>query len=268
MVGNTFDIRTKEKAQKTLTKLTGVHSSIWAQKMGHEHEYECQEHFMADIIRTYGYLPKNYRELDFVYFHVTSSANDCKSFRKHGILDLKKSYMCDDSELKQFLECRDIYIDLEKKILKYHKKEFDITYRPGPKRNHIEKLAWAVGRKFFYDYTTCGFFSICADTPYGGQVHRRPEILEDIGKLLQLNLEQEWIKTHKPYEIVVKISGNQIVYCGSEDDSEEEKVLRYLVKAYITFKEGTSEEPVLMKNGVQIMPSDIIEIKPFSSSWY
>ncbi len=129
-------------------------------------------------------------------------------------------------------------------------------------------MAWAVGRKFFYDYTTCGFFSICVDTPYGGQVHRRPEILEDIGKLLQLNLEQEWIKNHKPYEIVVKISGNQIVYCGSEDDSEEEKVLRYLAKAYMTFKEGTSEEPVLMKNGVQIMPSDIIEIKPFISSWY
>lgn len=44
----------------------------------------------------------------------------------------------------------------------------------------------------FYDYTACGFLSVWERSPYGGQVHCRPEILWDIDNLLRLDLSGEW----------------------------------------------------------------------------
>ena len=61
--------------------------------------------------RLNGNIPQNYKDLTFVYFHITTSANHCDSFRKNGILDLVNSYLCKDSELRRFLEENHIHID-------------------------------------------------------------------------------------------------------------------------------------------------------------
>ena len=57
---------------------------------------------VEDVINTYGQIPKNYS--DFVYFHVTTSANDCASIKKYGILDLKQAYLCKEAEIRIFLD--------------------------------------------------------------------------------------------------------------------------------------------------------------------
>jgi len=257
-----YDIRTTEYAQRTLTKLTGVPISVWEQYLRHEHKYKYIDDLVADVINSHGYLPRNYRDLIFVYFHVTTSANECASFRKHGILDLKQSYSCYDSELRKFLEKHDIHIDLDERILTYRGHEFDITFGACPRQGTEAYKCWSIGRKFYYDYTTCGFLSVWERSPYGGQVHCRPEILRDIDNLLRLNLSRVWMLTHDSYEIVVKVSGEKIVYDGDEDQSDEEKVLNYLTKAYLTAFREPSEEVLLIKNHVQIPPMDILEIKP------
>lgn len=262
MTNMIYDIRTTEYAQQTLTNLTGVPIQVWEQYLSHEREYEYTEYLVADVINSHGYLPLSYRDFEFIYFHVTTSANGCKSFRKHGILDLQQCYLCHDSELRQFLEKHDIHIDLDKRILTYSGQGFDITFGACPRHDTEAYKRWSIGRKFYFDYTTCGFLSVWERSPYGGQVHHRPEILMDIDNLLGLNLSQEWMSICDSYEIVAKVSGEKIIYDSDDNQSDKDKVLNYLTKVYLTAFDEPSEEVLLIKNNVQIPPMDILEIKP------
>lgn len=256
-----YDIRTSEYAQQTLTNLTGVPISVWEQYLGREHEYKYTDYLVEEVIKSYGYFPHSYRDFEFIYFHVTTSANRCASFRSHGILDLRQSYLCQDSELRVFLEKHGIHIDLDERILVYHGQEFDISFGACPRQDTEAYKRWSIGRKFYYDYTTCGFLSIWERSSYGGQVHLRPEVLMDIDDLLGLNLSREWTSTHNSYKIVARVSGEKIVYDSDDNQSDEDKVLNYLTKAYWNAFGEPSENILLIKNHIQIPPKDILEIK-------
>lgn len=247
-----------------MTNLTGVSVQTWDRYVGHELEYKYTDYLLADVIAAYGYLPKSYKDFDFVYFHVTISANGCASFLKYGILDLKQSYMCSDSELRMFLEDNDIHIDLDERLLTHNGHRYDISYGARPREHKETDKCWSVGRTFYYDFTTCGFLSVWGKSPYGGQVHRRPEILMDIDNLLGLNLSLAWATSHDSYEIVAKVSGDNIIYDSDDDQCDEDKVLNYLTKAYVTDFGEPYENVLLIKNHIQIPPSDIIEIRPLS----
>lgn len=257
-----YDIRTTEYAQQTLVNLSGVPISIWEHYVGHEDEYRYIDDLVEHVINCHGHLPSDYRDFEFIYFHITTSANKCLSFRKHGILDLKQSYLCHDSELREFLEKHDIHIELDKRMLTYCGKEFDITFGDCPSRNTEAYKRWSVGRKFYYDHTTCGFLSVWERSPYGGEVHLRPEILMNIDNLLGLTLSQEWVLTHHAFEVIAKVRGEKIVYDGDEHQTDKDKVLNYLTKAYLTAFGEPSEEIILIKDDIMIPPLDILEIKP------
>ena len=95
-------------------------------------------------------------------------------------------------------------------------------------------------------------------------MHWRPEILWDIDNLLRLDLSGDWEQSHCPYEITAHVKGSDIVFDGDEDQSDKDKVLMYLTMAYDTAFGEPFEHVLLMKNGVQIPPTNIIEIKPLS----
>lgn len=257
-----FDIRNPEVALKTLCNLTGVPEQRWNELANKSDFGRINDDKIDSTINMYGHMPADYREFDFIYFHVTTSANQCKYFRANGILDLAHSYSCNDSELRIFLDTHGIYIDLENRTLTYRNNVFDITFYDSIPRSGTKAYnQWLIGRKFYYDYTTCGFLSIANPSSYGGAVHLRPEILHDIDNLLGLELSNEWRITHQPFEIVAKISGRNVVYCGWDDEaSQRDKVLFYLSKAYSTAFFGISEVILLVENGVQILPQNIIEI--------
>lgn len=262
-----FDIRTTPLARKTLENITGIPHYIWLENLYKESDFGSPDDFVEDIIRQYahGNLPASYYDFDFVYSHITTSANGCKSLRTHGILDLKSTYACEDSELRQFLDEHNIYINLETAQLYCENKEFNISFGPCP-NNHdsYEYKCWSVGRKFYYDYCTCGFLSVWTCSPYSGLVHQRPEILLDIDELLDLDLSHEWTVTHKPYEVVAKVSGKDIIYFGDKNHSDQETVMACIMKAYFTAFSGNYEEILLIKNGIQIPSENILEIKPLS----
>lgn len=257
-----YDIRTSESAQQTLTNITGVQIKVWEQYIDRECEYECTNDFLENVIKAHGHFPHSYRDFEFIFFHVTTSANGCASYCKHGILDLKQAYLCHDSELRKFLEEHDIYIDLEEQLLTYCGESFDITFGDCPEPYTEAHNCWSIGRKFYFDYTICGFLSVQEQHPYSGQVHHRPEILMDIDNLLKTTLSQEWRLTHDPYEIVAKVNGEKIVYNGDDNRSDSEKVLNYLTKAYRTSFDKMSQNILYIKNHVQIPYLDILCINP------
>lgn len=258
-----YDIRTSEYALCTLVNFTGVVPPIWEKYIQLQGRYRYDEDLVADVIAKHGKMPPNYEEWLFTYFHVTTSANRCKSFETHGILDLKNAYSCPDSELREFLDRKGILIDIDNCCLKYRDHEYSIAYGIMPSRFDSKAYAcWSIGRKFYYDFTTCGFLSVWDESAYGGNVHYRPEILDDIDNLLNLTLSQEWHLSHKAYEVVAIIPGTDIVYDGDNDQSEKDKIINYLTKAYNTAFGAPSEEVVLLKNNVQVPPQRIIEITP------
>lgn len=260
-----YDIRTSENALSTLVNLTGVVPPIWEKNIQRRNQFRYDDDLVEDVISKYGHFPLEYEGWLFIYFHVTTSANHCVSFKKHGILDLKNAYLCADSELRKFLDTKGISIDIENRTLSYRGQVHDISYGRCPSRVDTKAHAcWSIGRKFYYDYTTCGFLSVWDRSPYGGYVHCRPEILSDIDNLLGLTLSQEWHMTHDPYEIVAAVQGSDIVYDGEDYQSSKDKILNYLTKAYTTAFGAPHEEIVLMKNNTQIPPNRIIEINPLS----
>lgn len=257
-----FDIRTSEYAVQTLTTLTRVPTQIWETYVGREREYECTDALVEEVISEHGELPDSINNFVFVYFHITTSANQCASIRKYGVLDLKKAYSCQSSELRKFLDQHEIYINLEKAELEYRGQLFKIPYGICPRTNTIEERCWAVGRKFYFDFTTCGFLSVSKRSPYGGQVHWRPEILANIDNLLNTKLSYEWATTHKAYEVTSKVLGEDIVYAGYDEQSEKGKVLNYLTMAYWNAFGEPTENILLIKNDVQIPPNNILSIEP------
>lgn len=260
-----YDIRTSANALTTLVNFTGIVPPIWERCMSKRNEFRYDEEFVEHVINTYGHFPTDYETWLFIYFHITTSANGCESFKIHGILDLIESYKCLDSELRQFLDIRGIHINIGECTLTYHGKAYDISYnRPTPRPGSKEYACWSIGRKFYYDYTTCGFLSVWARSEYGGYVHRRPEILYDIDELLGLDLSQEWHMTHEPYEVVALVQGCDIVYDGDDNSSSKDKILNYLTRAYNTAFGAPFEEIVLLKNHIQVPPNHILEIKPLS----
>lgn len=260
-----YDIRTSESALGTLVNLTRVVPPIWEKYISRGNDYRHDEDLVEDVIRKHGTFPENYEKWIFTYFHITTSANGCASFKKHGILDLNNSYRCSDSELRTFLDDKGIEIDINERILKYKGRTYDISYGRNPSRfDTIAHACWEIGRKFYYDYTTCGFLSVWSLSAYGGNVHYRPEILSNIDKLLNLTLSQEWHVTHAPYEVIALVRGTDIVYEGDDDQSDRDKVINYLTKAYNTAFGAPHEEIVLLKNNIQVPPQNIIEINPLS----
>lgn len=257
----TYDIRTTENAQKTLINLTGVPFPIWEKYNRLENKYEIMDDLVEEVIHSYGHIPQSYKDFDFIFFHITTSAKECGSYWKYGILDLAESYSCIDSELRMFLDNNSIFIDLANEILEYKGKRYDISHGICPRTDEEAYKCWSIGRKFYYDYTVCGFLSVCERNPYGGQVHLRPEILYDIDKLLGLDLSRKWMMTHEPYEIHVAVKGEDIVYYGDDTESDKEKVLSYLTKAYKTSFYEPNEEVVLLKNHIRVLPENIREIK-------
>lgn len=112
-----YDIRTTEYAQSTLTKLSGVPISTWLQYRVSESKYQYTDSFLADVIASHGSLPLSYKNLVFIYFHVTTSANGCSSIRKNGLLDLKQTYLSIDSELRVFLDQHDIKFNFDYRVM-------------------------------------------------------------------------------------------------------------------------------------------------------
>lgn len=259
-----YDIRTSEAAFSTLVNLTGVSKSIWEKYCIEESRTDNILEQLTYIIESHGHFPSDLDELEVVYIHVTTSANGCESIKNHGVQDLVTAYKNTDSELRLFLDEHDIHINLEKRILAHAGIEFDISLGDCPNKNTAEYWRRSVGRKFYSDYTTCGFFSVDIEYPYGGQVHLRPEVLENIGNLLHLDLSREWQLGHSPYEIVAKLKFKNVSYHVESCEDEFDPFIHYLAMAYCNAFESISERILITNSNVHIPPQDIMEITPIT----
>ena len=262
-----YDVRTSEKAAVTLENLTGVNRAIWLAERYKNHDridYTYADDDVKKIIINHrGHYP-DINELEMVVTHITTSSEKCSQISQHGIVGLVKAYEFQNSELRQFLKKHEINIDIEECCLTYKKRAYDISYRKCPPDYDSEAhAAWSIGRKFYYDFTVCGFLSISENDVYGGWVHCRPEILSDIDALLGTRLADEWEAFKEAYAIVFKVPVNDTIYNVWDSDTESEMVKSYLYDAYMCICMGPDTKEILCKNGVEILPEQILECYRF-----
>lgn len=262
-----YDIRTSEKAAATLEILTGVNREIWlAEQYKNQNriDYTYADDDVKNIITKHGGNYPDINELEMVVTHITTSSEKCSHIRQQGIVDLVKAYEFPNNELRQFLERHEIDIDIEECCLTYKKRTYDISYGKCPQYYDNEAYAaWSIGRKFYYDFTVCGFLSISKNDVYGGWVHCRPEILSDIDALLGTRLSDEWEASKESYAIVFKVPVSDTIYNGWDSDTEFERVKSYLYDAYICICIGPNTKEILCKNGIEILPNQILECYRF-----
>lgn len=261
-----YDIRSSGRAIKTIERLTGVPRDVWERERKrnqYRYDYTNVDEEIRQLVEKYrGTIPV-LEDIELIVTHITTSKSDCYSILKEGLVDLRKAYNNEKSDLRMFLDENEIYISVEERELRHKNNVYDISYGACPRNYDSEEYAcWSVGRKLYYDFTVCGFLSINPKNIYGGYIHLRPEILSDIDKLLKTNLSDKWKRTHRTYEIVFRIPVKDTVYNGWDDD-DYGQVMCYLSDAYICACTRPSTIELLCKNHVEILPEQIIEYGEF-----
>lgn len=127
-----YDITTAIKAKETLVELTGISIDIF------DYVYMTQlsknQYCFADKIRDEACKLGNYHfdtdinNIDFLVQHITTSTSSCDGIRKNGLKNLCLTYKDKESELHQFLDDNEIYIDLENEKIRILNKEYSIHY--------------------------------------------------------------------------------------------------------------------------------------------
>ena len=256
-----YDIRTIERAKRTLERITNIPFSVWEEEPQIIHNTD--EHILHVINKHHEKLvPFNTYKL--VFDHLTSSSNCCESIRQYGLQELPDVYANDQSELRIFLDKHGIKIFIDESVLLYGNKKFDISYRVSSLfLSDDEKAASRIGYRLYKDKCICGFLSLEKARPYMTRVDEKPEILLDISELINLNIADEWKYTHKKYVITSIIDSSCIIPDCDRGTPESQITLNYAALAFWNcFEEN--ERVLLCKDGICIPPTDIIDVRPFS----
>ncbi len=260
-----YDIRTPELATQTLANITGISKNIWIYE-SYLSDGNVDADYLYDIIEKYNGHLTSFENLYLIISHITTSAIGCAEITENGIGDLQSAYRNTNSELRQFLDANDIDIRIDNSCLvhngTYYSIEYDRYNCPSDDES-IEYKGWCVGRKFYSDNGLCGFFTLKPQFPYGGNVHKRPEILYDIDNLLDTDLSSEWEESHSAYEIVFKIHSGDLELYEHNDDEDETKVIKLLLYAFDKMCSCSLEIYAQLKPDAQVTPDKIIDILPF-----
>lgn len=245
-----YDIRTKEDARATLEALTGIPFAVWERE---EETASSSDQHIEDVLRRYGRRLNHITE--FVFTHLTSSANGCAAIRKYGLTDLCRSYENNESELRQFLDEKGIILNLRHQTLSWNGGLYSIAFRGSSLLMTDEEQALSrIGYRFFRDQCVCGFLSL-GTTAYLTHVEEKPEILIDISNFIGMDIAGEWKYTHESYAVSAKVRAEEIVREGDD--------LSYASLAYWNSFD-VNQNVLLCKDGVQIPPEDILSIEPFT----
>lgn len=256
-----YDISTIENCFKTMQDMTDFQSwedmfKIYSNKFIDEPERMRKEIMdiknvqMKDIVED---------DINFVLMHVTTSAEKCKGIRKNGLHNLAWTYK-NDTELRNFLNKYDINIDIDNRKIVVNGNEYEM-------QNSVNQVG-GVGYKFFCDPNVCGCFQLKKTNPYRGRFHIRPEIIYNINKIANgIDLEHEWLKTHKPYVVKFAVPYRKMLIVLDTSMKDKKEVILQTMFNYAfntAFCNDFSSDYIGILNCDEfVSPEDIISIKEY-----
>jgi hypothetical protein len=211
-----YDIRTADSAIDTLARFTAGKccsaDDIWAFYDAHGKSYEIFAEFISEYKPL---LDVPISEIVVFATHFTSNNDACNSIKEHGLRDLQFA-LANETPLKKFLSTHGIEFDIKQCTISANGAVHNITFNCYEHENLITHIS----RKIYYDNKMSYFLHICDVNEYGGDVHKRPEILNNIDEFLGSKLAEEWEKISTQYEIdftvpLLRIRGLKI--CDDDD---------------------------------------------------
>lgn len=248
-----YDISTVEDCCHTLQSLTGF--NLWDDLYDmYKYHYQDNPDKIRDIIIEHNKLDIT-ANIDNFYFnmlHVTTSANGCADIKQHGLNDLSWA-LNHNTELKKFLNDNAIFIIESEHKMYIDSKEYVLAEKD-------------VGFKLYRDKDICGSFQINKNSPYGGNVHLRPEILFNINKYVSgKDLEHIWYTTHIPYVVKFQVPYQNMdiaLEMSIKDRCVEnvlDKLLSYAMDTFF-YRSFDSDKIGILKRNKFVPPEDILAI--------
>ena len=259
-----YDITDSENALETLVRLTDLKKEywehyIWETKMLSDDSWKS----FQKIVERFDIHPTFDTDNLICHLqHITTSADGCKHIKNKGLRDLRITYEDTESELRRFLDEQGVKIDIPNARLYFNNEDIgSIEYSYNNFSNDYHSKThrmWSVGRKFYYDFCVCGWFSFDHTDPYGGNVHERPEILFNISEAIGKRIDKIWKDTHKCYVIKFTTEYNNIC-----KDIRGDERIDLLYRAFYVATYEPDERDALLKDGIFIPPENIISTERF-----
>lgn len=215
----------------------------------------------------------NPEKIIFSGIHITTNNDQCESIKKYGLLDTQQALMV-DTPLRRMLSEHGLEFDFKEDKVFYTepgkaKKTFDLE------EFFIERNAgFVLGKlKGEGNYPINAFMKIDDYTAYGGNVHEKPEIIRDISKAVDRNIQTKWCNpTNKYVGYAIKFyapfnSCNFSHWYNNEiqqlDDADEGYILfnrKLLIKCIEAYLQPQKQEFLFLKREVYVPFEDIYEI--------
>lgn len=103
--------------------------------------------------------------------------------------------MCENSQLRRYLNKFDVKINLDKKTIKHEGLLQKMITDDTLFSNGSDLLSF-ISNKFLYDYAVCGLFRR-GERSYNSIIDKYPEIIDRISTYYGINLKKEWEKNQK-----------------------------------------------------------------------
>ncbi|KGR89842.1 MULTISPECIES: hypothetical protein [Bacillales] len=199
-----YDMTTLQDTIGSMSKLLGVDErQITKYCVSHKDDYDVEGFFSLLGLSEYSLLDF---EIYITSLHVTTDKDNCSSVKKYGLLNLQQA-LIKDTPLRAYLEGFGVFIEIDKKQIKYHDKVFDIS----KEYNGINKPVDWIIYKLYRDFQLNSFFYSDNVLKYGGGIRRRPEFLYNLADFLgEPNIEYDWIKGTNCYVIKYKTAISQL----------------------------------------------------------
>lgn len=268
-----FDLRTPDSAYAfilSMCKITG-------QEFIEDFYVNCSADFETFWEKHYSQLKNIDSDRIKIYaFHITGSLDHCNSIKKYGILNLQ-SMLSSPSILNEMLNKYGVQINIERKLLFYKNKTYDIdysNYRGKFNLYGLEKHLSSIAYRVSYDYTVNGF--LCTDDifSYGTNIHLRPEFLLDLANAFpELKvLEEEWVSKTCSYRIDYYTYTKQLQRFNFSLDeyrdppcenwdylNDNEKIIKWMLSHAISRAfEELGETYLYLKDELGVPPNQII----------
>ncbi|MEK3976215.1 hypothetical protein [Psychrobacillus sp. FSL K6-1267] len=173
-------------------------------------EYLKREELSCDDFLAYFSINEsNLSTVDFLVtsLHVTTNDDECKSLNEIGLVNSIDAVTL-NTPFNRHLKKHGIDIDLKMGEIKYNKQTYTFGQKfEGWSQSEERRLLEHIAYKFYCDRQINGFFCTDNALSYGGNVNRRPELMNNIANLLNYNkLVEDWSNNSNNKCYVIKFA--------------------------------------------------------------
>lgn len=269
-----FDLTTPNNAYSFLLETLCISGSDFIK------EYAINSSSNFDLFWKRNYKKLNaidIRNMHFIAFHVVGSLDGCQEIQQLGIRNLQY-VLNNNTKMAHLLSRCNVKFDIENCKMFYKDKVYNIDYdyyKNLISKSPIEEKLDSIAHRIYYDFCINGFMANDEIEAYGTEIHKRPEFIYTLSKLIPevKRLDNFWKSKSEPYKVVFYATIDQIhkfnfdLEKNSNEFTEEEltHIKRWVFSNAIDRAfSNISERYIYIRDEVHIPPEQILRCEKIS----